>query len=346
MLSSTRIAVVILNYNGEQYLADFLPSVCAYSPEAEVIVADNASTDQSIAFLEKAYPQLRIIQNSENQGFAQGYNSALKHIEAEFEYYVLLNSDVEVTPNWLSPLLAYMDANPEMAACQPKIKAYHRKAYFEYAGAAGGFLDRYGYPFCRGRLFDEAEQDTAQYDDNSTVVWATGAALFIRAELYHKYEGLDADFFAHMEEIDLCWRLQNAGYTIGYCAGSTVFHVGGGTLSQLNPRKTYFNFRNGIVMLLKNLPQKMLWSRLPIRITLDAVAALQFFLSGKAAHGSAVGQAYRYLLRHRKSILAKRKKIQKLTGHGIPPKTYKGSIVVDFFLRGKKKYSELSKTKF
>ena len=246
-----RIAVVILNWNGKHMLEQFLPSVTAYTTgDAEVIIADNGSTDDSIAFLHDHYPTLRIIQLDKNYGFADGYNRALAQVDAD--YYVLLNDDVEVTPNWTAPVVEQMERNPRTAICQPKLLMYDQRDTFEYAGGAGGFLDKYGYPFCRGRLFTTLEKDHGQYDDPREIFWASGAAMFVRADVWKKLGGLDGEFFAHMEEIDFCWRAKNAGYRVEYCPLSTVYHVGGGTLPKSNPHKTYLNFRNNIAMLYKN----------------------------------------------------------------------------------------------
>ena len=244
----TKTAVVILNWNGKKFLEQFLPYVIKHSSsDAEVIVADNASNDDSVEFLKNNYPEIQIINNNENGGFSKGYNEALSKIDAE--YYVLLNSDIEVTENWIKPIIDLMDSDKSIAVCQPKLRSYHQKEMFEYAGAAGGFIDKYGYPFCRGRIFNSIEVDNGQYDDTCEVFWATGAAMFVRAELYHKFGGLDNDFFAHMEEIDFCWRLKNEGYKIMYCADSVVYHVGGGTLPKNSSRKTFLNFRNNFNLL-------------------------------------------------------------------------------------------------
>ena len=233
----TRVAVVILNWNGREFLRKFLPSVIGFSQgDAEIIVADNASTDSSLEFLANEFPGIRVIQNLTNGGFAKGYNDALKQVDAE--YYVLLNSDIEVTSGWIKPVIQLMDTHPEVAACQPRIRSYHSPDKFEYAGAAGGFIDHYGYPFCRGRMFQHLEADQGQYDNSCEIFWATGACMFVRAELYHQMGGLDEDFFAHMEEIDFCWRLKNAGHAIMYCPESVVYHVGGGTLPKKSSFKT------------------------------------------------------------------------------------------------------------
>ncbi len=282
------IAVVILNYNGKHYLAQFLPSVCAYSSEADIIIADNASTDDSISFLEQHYPSLQIIKLQENGGFSKGYNLALAQLKGNYTYYVLLNSDVEVTPAWLHAPLSLLTQHPDIGACQPKLKDFHQKDKFEYAGAAGGFIDQLGYPFCRGRIFQEMEQDTGQYDQACKVFWASGACMFVRASLYHKLGGLEEDFFAHMEEIDFCWRLYRVGYAVAYTPESEIFHVGGGTLSHSNPRKTFLNFRNNLAMLAKNLPNARLFVVLLLRLGLDNLAAFKFLLEGKPKDAWAV----------------------------------------------------------
>jgi GT2 family glycosyltransferase len=290
-LSAPKIAVVILNWNGRKFLEQFLPSVTAttYSNH-EIIVADNGSTDDSIAFLQQAYPSIRIITHTENHGFAKGYNLALKQVEAD--YYVLLNSDVEVAPGWLQPMADLLEANPSIAACQPKILSYANKGMFEYAGAAGGWLDQYGYPFARGRVFDICEEDHGQYNTAEPIFWASGAALFIRANVFHEVKGFDEFFFAHQEEIDLCWRVQLAGYKIYCCPASVVYHVGGGTLPRGNSRKTYLNFRNNHIMLSKNLPlRKKLWV-MPARNFLDAVSAWKGLLSGDGGYFVAILRAH------------------------------------------------------
>ena len=265
----------------------FLPSVTANTTgDAEVIIADNGSTDDSIAFLHTHYPALRIIQFDQNYGFAEGYNRALAQVEAD--YYVLLNDDVEVTPHWVEPVVEQMEGNPLTAICQPKLLMYDQRDTFEYAGAAGGFIDRYGYPFCRGRLFDVVEKDHGQYDDPCEIFWASGAAMFVRADVWHQLGGLDGDFFAHMEEIDFCWRAKNKGYRVEYCPKSTIYHVGGGTLPKSNPRKTYLNFRNNLSMLYKNLPASRRFRVLALRLLLDYVAALKFLLERKPQEPTAI----------------------------------------------------------
>jgi len=274
-----KTAIVILNWNGKNFLKMFLPSVLLHSQAyAEVIVADNASTDGSVDFLKEAFPQVRIIQNNQNGGFAQGYNDALKQVEAE--YFILLNSDIEITENWIQPVIALMDSDPQIAACQPVIRSYHHREKFEYAGAAGGFIDAYGYPFCRGRIFQYLEEDHGQYDNPVEVFWATGACMFVRADVFEKFGGFDVDFFAHMEEIDFCWRVKHEGYKIMVCPQSKVFHIGGGTLPKQSSFKTYLNMRNNISMLYKNLPSERLLPVFAARLILDGVAAFKFLVDG------------------------------------------------------------------
>lgn len=284
------IAVVILNWNGVQLLEQFLPSIIAFSPEATIYVADNASTDESISFVEKHYPTIKIVKNSHNFGFAQGYNEALKHIDAEI--YALVNSDIEVTANWLSPIIDTFKNEPQTAIVQPKILDFKNKKYFEYAGAAGGYIDKFGYPYCRGRLFETVEEDKGQYDDEREIFWASGACFFIRSYVYKELHGFDDDFFAHQEEIDLCWRAINKGYTIKYNYKSVVYHVGGATLKQGNPKKTYLNFRNSLLMLTKNVPKESLYAVLFSRMILDGIAGLQFIFQGKFSHFSAILKAH------------------------------------------------------
>ena len=265
-------AVVILNWNGKKMLERFLPSVTAHTQgDAEVIIADNGSTDDSLDFVRAQYPGLRIIELDKNYGFAGGYNRALQQVKAD--YYVLLNDDVEVTPGWIEPVVAQMQQHPDTAICQPKLLMYDQRDTFEYAGGAGGFLDKYGYPFCRGRMFTSLEQDNGQYNTPGEIFWASGAAMFVRADVWHQLGGLDDDFFAHMEEIDFCWRTHLAGYRVRYCPQSTVYHVGGGTLPKSSPFKTELNFRNNLSMLYKNLPVKRRGWVLAMRMWLDRVAA-------------------------------------------------------------------------
>lgn len=285
-----KIAVVILNWNGKKLLEQFLPSVVQNSPEATVYVADNASTDDSISFVTSNFPSVQIIKNEYNFGFAQGYNEALKKVDADL--FALINSDVEVTPNWLQPILETFKNEPNIAIVQPKILDYKRKDYFEYAGAGGGFIDKYGYPFCRGRVFETLEKDHGQYNDNCEIFWASGACFFIRKTVYKELNGFDCDFFAHQEEIDLCWRAKNKNYTIKYNGSSSIYHVGGATLKEENPKKTFLNFRNSLFMLTKNLPKNQLFKIIFIRMVLDGIAGIRFLFQGKFAHFLAVLKAH------------------------------------------------------
>ena len=328
------VAVVILNWNGEKLLRQFLPSVLKYSQEATVYVADNASTDDSIRCVSEEFPTVKIIQNQHNGGYAKGYNDALKTLsEAVF---VLLNSDVEVTENWLVPILSAFKNDTNLAAAQPKILDYNNKGSFEYAGAAGGFIDRLGYPFCRGRIFDTLEKDEGQFDDIKEIFWATGACLFIKKRAFQEVGGFDEDFFAHQEEVDLCWRLQQKGGTIKYVGTSHVFHVGGATLDVANPQKTFYNFRNTLLMLTKNVHGLQLWGILFARLLLDGVAGITFLLKGKPKHLLAIIKAHInfYMLFYK--IFKKR-----------PLKTigfkyhFVNSIVLDYFILKKKTFKQL-----
>jgi GT2 family glycosyltransferase len=284
------VSIVILNFNGEKLLQQFLPSVVKYSGTATIIVADNGSTDNSIEVIKKEFPGVEIIRFDKNYGFCEGYNRALRLIQSE--YSVLLNSDVEVTPGWLAPLLDLLEKDKTIAAVQPKILSYHQKTYFEYAGAGGGYIDAFGYPFCRGRVFNYTEKDSGQYDDTREVFWTSGACMVIRNSVYHALYGLDETFFAHMEEIDLCWKIQRSGLKLYYCGSSHVYHVGAGTLSRSNPKKTYYNFRNGLSLLYKHLPTGQLIYKLPLRILLDYAAAMKFLLGGGAKDFFAVLRAH------------------------------------------------------
>lgn len=336
-----KIAIVILNWNGCEMLRSFLPSVVRFS-EADggvVYVADNGSTDASVEMLRREFPTVRLILLEKNNGFADGYNLALKQVDAE--YAVLLNSDVEVTEHWLMPLVTFMDAHPEVAASQPKIRSWRHKELFEYAGAAGGFIDRYGYPFCRGRILGVVETDNGQYDTIIPIFWATGAALFIRLKDYWEAGGLDGRFFAHMEEIDLCWRLRARGRQLVCVPQSEVFHVGGATLKKENPHKTYLNFRNNLVMLYKNLPQEDLLPVMRIRAILDYIAALSFVLKGQIPNALAVLRARRAYASLRPSFTASREENLKKTCLAVIPERTKSSILAQFYLYGKKFFSQL-----
>jgi GT2 family glycosyltransferase len=337
----SKVAVVILNWNGQALLQQFLPSVVKHSAEADVYVADNASTDASVKLLEEEFPTVRIIRNARNGGYAGGYNDALGRIDAD--YFVLLNSDVEVTGNWIYPIQQLMDADPKIAACQPKLLSYHEKSKFEYAGGSGGFIDRFGYPFCRGRIFDLCEEDHEQYNDTRACFWATGACLFVRAEAFHSVGKLDEDFFAHMEEIDLCWRMQQLGYRIMVCPQSVVYHVGGGTLSQQSSKKTFLNFRNGLALLLKNLPIQMVWYKIPLRILLDQIAAIKFYFGGRKEDAKAIGRAHRNFLRNFNHW---RKKRYHHKRRNLLPEVYDGSIVWQYFVKKIRFFSALDRDQF
>lgn len=340
-----RVAIVILNWNGRKFLEQFLPSVVQHSANgAQIIVADNASTDDSVSWLKENYPAIRIIQNAVNGGFAKGYNDALKSVDAD--YFVLLNSDVEVTANWLEPVIALMDSDPKIAACQPKIRAYHDREKFEYAGAAGGFIDKWGFPFCRGRIFDSYETDHGQYDDNCEVFWATGACLFMRANAWKEANGLDEDFFAHMEEIDLCWRLRNRGWKVMYCGQSTVFHVGGGTLSKQSPRKTFLNFRNNLELLLKNHAPGFIFIKIFLRMVIDGIASVKFAVTGDFPHGWQVQMAHMSFYRRLFKTIRKRKALKKNVQQYATSCIYEGNIVWQYYKKGKKKFSDLEKGRF
>ena len=337
-----KTAVVILNWNGEAMLRQFLPSVIsgsALTEGTEIFVADNASTDASCEVVERVFPSVRLIRLDQNYGFAEGYNRALREVEAE--YVVLLNSDVEVTDGWLQDMVAYMDTHPEIAACQPKILSYRHRGQFEYAGASGGFIDRYGYPFCRGRIFDQVEEDEGQYDEVISVFWATGAALMIRQEVYRKVGGLDARFFAHMEEIDLCWRLRSRGYQLACIPSSKVYHVGGATLKKENPRKTFLNFRNNLLMLYKNLPEEELAPVMRVRTFLDYCAAFVWLLKGDFANAKAVFEARREFHRLRSQFVTDRQQNLAHTVLKSVPERYSFSLIWQAKIKGRKTFSAL-----
>lgn len=331
-----KIAVVILNWNGEKLLKEFLPSVIAHSPErlAEIIVADNGSTDCSLELLKSEFPTVKIVALGQNYGFAEGYNRALAEVNNEL--VVLLNSDVMVTNNWLQPIVDHFDNNPETAACQPKIRAYRNPEYFEHAGAAGGFIDYLGYPFCRGRLFHAVEKDNQQYDTPISIFWATGAALFIRNNTFKAVGGLDNSFFAHMEEIDLCWRLKSRGKRIMCIPQSTVYHLGAATLTNENPHKTYLNFRNNLVMLYKNLPSSKLFSTLSVRLLLDIAAMTTMILRGKVKNAVAVLRAIFYFYHHIGNYSSQRAENLKHSTLTDFPEMLKRCIVAEFYFRRKK----------
>ena len=332
-----KTAVVLLNWNGKHWLEKFLPNVIQHSNDAEVIIADNNSSDDSIKFLEENYPNIRIIQNDGNFGYAKGYNLALKQVDAQ--YFILLNSDIEVAKDWVSPIISLMDSDKKISACQPKILNYNNRNEFEYAGASGGYIDKFGYPFCRGRIFDDLEEDKGQYNDATEVFWATGACLFVRASHFWEAGGLDEDFFAHQEEIDLCWRLKNKGYKIMVEPKSVVYHVGGGTLNVGSPFKTHLNFRNNLYMMFKNLPLSYLFTIIPIRLVLDGIAAITFLGNKKGtSHLFAVMKAHFSFYFEIPKLITKRRKISQrcsLTGK------MNYSILIKNKIKGIKNLSDL-----
>ncbi len=339
-----KVAVVILNWNGKEIIDTFLPSVIEHSQNATIYIVDNASTDDSVSLIQQNYPSIKIIQNNENHGYANGYNTSLKQIKAE--YYILLNSDVEVTSNWIDPIIKLMDEDQSIAVCQPKILSYKEKDQFEYAGAAGGFIDRDGFMFCRGRMFDHYENDHGQYNGVVEIFWATGACLFIRAECFHDIGGLDEDFFAHMEEIDMCWRLKNQGYKIYFSSKSVVYHLGGGTLSNTNPQKTYLNFRNNLYLLTKNYNQGNFVLKLFYRMILDGIAALKFLIDLHPKHSFAVLHAHLSFYSKARIFYRKRISIQNNVKQKHVSGMYKKSVVFEYFLFGKKNFSDLQKEDF
>jgi GT2 family glycosyltransferase len=337
----TSIAVVILNWNGRHYLQKFLPSVCAYSdfPGTDIVVADNGSTDGSVNFLKENFSRVRIIEFEENHGFAMGYQKALELIDSE--YFMLLNSDVEVTPGWLAPLYNAMKTNAILGACMPKMLSYDQKDHFEYAGACGGFIDRYGYPFCRGRVLSVIEKDIGQYNGQMNVFWATGACMFVRSEAYFKAGGLDGEFFAHMEEIDLCWRMHRTGYNVAVVPDAHVYHVGGGTLPNNTPRKLYLNYRNNLYLLFKNLPVYQLIPVILIRMILDGMSAMVYLFSGSGKFFIAVIRAHLAFNRRIPLLIRMRKQLKGKVPTGLINEIYSGSIVFDFFVRKRRYFSDL-----
>lgn len=319
----------------------FLPSVISNCPDwAEIFIADNGSFDGAEQLLKLHFPAIRYIQLEKNFGYAGGYNRALDKIEAS--YYILLNSDIEVTPYWVEPVINYMEIHDDVAACQPKIRWFTHPEKFEYAGAAGGYIDQFGYPFCRGRIFEHIETDRGQYDDFVDVFWATGACMFVKAKDFKEAGGFDDDFFAHMEEIDLCWRLKRMGKRVVYCPESIIYHVGGGTLPKKNPRKTFLNFRNNLLLLAKNLPARQFYLVLAVRAILDTLAAMKFFAEGKRADTLAVMKAFFSVLK----IWRKKRKAGKALPFINATKVYRGSIVADYYILKKKRFSELKAKRF
>ncbi len=337
-MQTPSVAIVILNWNGKKFLHQFLPSVRASSySNYRLIVADNASTDDSVTFLSSNYPEVEIIHLVQNFGFAKGYNEALKQVKSD--YYILLNSDVEVEKNWIGPIIDLMEADRTIGAVQPKILQQTNKTIFEYAGAAGGWIDNFGYPFARGRVFDTCEEDHGQYNTISGIFWASGAAMFIRSSVYHKMTGFDEYFFAHMEEIDLCWRMQLAGYKVMVCPLSTVYHVGGGTLPAGNQKKIYLNFRNNLIMLFKNLPTAQVWWKVPVRFILDAITAWRQLLTGSPGYFLGVMKAHAGFFYW---LFLKQSRSQFPPKRGVPAVGwYKGSVVKAYFLKKRAKFSEI-----
>jgi len=330
-----KIAIIILNWNGQKLLAKFLPSVVNFSSQkADIYIADNASTDGSIAYVQEFFPAIKIVENATNGGYAKGYNDALQMIEADI--YCLLNSDVEVTENWLDPILKVFKADEKTAIIQPKLLDFKDKTKFEYAGAGGGFVDLYGYPFCRGRIFNHLETDQGQFNDETDIFWASGACLFIRSKIYHQLEGFDEDYFAHQEEIDLCWRTQNIGYKVKYVGTAAVYHVGGATLQETNPQKTYLNFRNSLLNVVKNVPKKWLLFVVFSRLLLDGVAGVKFMIELRPIHTWAILKAHLSFYKNFYKFLKKRKKLSKKPAYNLYT-----SIVWQHFALKRKVFNDL-----
>jgi len=336
-----KTAIVILNWNGLGFLKMFLGTVIKHSLDSEtaVIVADNGSTDGSKEWVEENFKEVTVIPLDKNYGFAGGYNLALSQVDAE--YFVLLNSDIEVTPGWLSPLVSFLDANPDAASCQPKVLSYTRKDYFEHAGAAGCFIDKFGYPFCRGRVITQVEKDNGQFDNQIDVFWSSGACMIVRSEAWKKCGGFDADFFAHMEEIDLCWRFHKAGYRVSFIPDSVIYHIGGGTLSYSSPFKTYLNFRNSLFLLYKNLPDSKFSRILFLRKLLDGLAAVYFLLQGSFSSFKAVWRAHMDYYKVLDQLKEKRKAVKKLEVITGSETILNKSIVFEFYIKGNKTYNSL-----
>jgi GT2 family glycosyltransferase len=333
----TKTSVVILNYNGEKLLRQFLPSVIEHTQHADIIVADNGSTDNSVKIVTDEFPTIRLIRLDKNYGFCGGYNRALKEVKTD--YYLLLNSDIEVTQGWLIHLENLLDRDKTIVAVQPKILSYHRKSKFEHAGAAGGFVDTLGYPYCRGRILNHVETDEGQYDDEQQIYWASGACMLIRARTFHEFGGFDEDFFAHMEEIDLCWKINRTNNKIYYTGKSTVYHVGAGTLGYESPRKTFLNFRNGLTLIFKHFDTDELYIKLPLRIILDWIAAVVFLASGQLQNAKAVFGAHASFISNLKNNTRKRNTIRTAYPNYSRKGIYKGLIIADYYLFGKRRIS-------
>lgn len=334
-----KTAIVILNFNGLKFLTEFLPTVVAYSSDAEVYVVDNASSDNSSAYVREHFKTIKIIQFEQNHGFTRGYNLALQKIEAD--YYVLLNSDVEVSEGWVEPIISFMERNRDVAACQPKILSYHSRDHFEYAGAAGGYLDVLGYPYCRGRVFDTIEKDHGQYDEPAQVFWASGACMFVRANVFHQLGGFNESFFAHMEEIDLCWRIHLTGHTIYCIPQSNVYHVGGGTLSKSNPNKTYLNFRNNLAMLYINSKWSVLFWKLPLKLVLDWLAGFKFWNDNSFEHFKAVLRAHKDCIAQLSQHNRSRQQVRQMATKKAAKPPLQNFLPYQYFMLGKKKFSDL-----
>lgn len=335
------LAVVVLSYNGKDLLQKFIPPIIASKTDyTEIYVVDNASTDGTYKFVEKNFPQVKLIRIDVNKGFTNGYVQSLPQIKAK--YYVLVSSDVEVSPGWIEPVMALMESDSKIGLVQPKVKSYHQKTHFEYSGAAGAFIDKYGYPFCRGRMFYTIEEDKGQYDDICEVFWCSGACMFIRADVYHQIGGFDNDYFAHMEDIDLSWRAKNAGYKVMVCPQSTVYHVGGHIISYGSPPKVFRNYKNGLIMMLKNLPGKEVWWKIPFRILLDMVAGTRALLKGNPKELQAIFRAHVQFLAGLGHWLGKRKEARKQIEDANLSGVYPESVVADYFIKRKYFFSDLN----
>ena len=332
-------AIVILNWNGKKLLEKFLPSVVAYSADADIIIADNCSTDDSISYLKSNFPQVKILQNDVNEGFAKGYNTFLQQLK-QYKYYVILNNDVAVTKDWLLPIIRAFEKDPMLAAAQPKILSYRENTHFEYAGAAGGYLDFLGYPYCRGRIVDNVEKDDGQYDDNKEIHWASGAALFIRSQVYHQLGGFDESFFAHQEEIDLCWRIRNTGKYIYCIPSSVVYHLGAASLAYDSPHKTYLNFRNNLIMIIKNISSNKLLLIVLIRLKLDAIVGMKFLFNKQWRHTWAIIKAHWFIFINIKQLSSKRKMAQSQKTKDAT--LYDKSIIWQYYIKGIKTFQHLT----
>jgi GT2 family glycosyltransferase len=341
MVNNKKVIIVILNWNGTELLRKYLPSVIQHShdPDVSVVVADNGSTDGSVKFVSEYFPSVKTIQLDKNYGFAGGYNEVLKQIDAD--YFVVLNNDVEVTPNWIEPCIERMESSKNILVVQPKVLSYNQRDRFEYAGATGGFIDKYGYPFCRGRILNIVEKDEDQYNQPTPIFWATGACLFVKAKFLIEMGGFDPDFWAHMEEIDFCWRVKNRGFSVWYEPRSIVYHLGGGTLNYDNPKKIYLNFRNNLLMLLKNLPKGRLFYILFCRMVLDGIAAIRFLAGFNGKAFLAVLKAHIFFYSNFSKFMEKRRNLLPLVIKPQHPEVFHGSIMLRFFIQGKRKFTDL-----